>query len=72
MKNAVGGPACAGVGIGTGTSYNYRFGGVDFCPPMALEDALGPVNIGVIAIWNCSSTTATETSSWSDLKVLFQ
>ncbi|NNE10016.1 MAG: hypothetical protein HKN20_15755 [Gemmatimonadetes bacterium] len=72
VYNASGGPACSGVGVGDGTSYAWLVTGAGLCPPTLLEDELGPVDIIAISMWNCMSTTATQSSSWSDLKALFQ
>ncbi len=81
-KNVAGGPACAGVGVGNGTSYEFRpggFGNPANCPPIPYTDGLGPVNLLVRSVWNCPTATgvagpqgATESSSWSELKRLFQ
>ncbi len=81
VRNAAGGPACDGVGVGNGTSFRFRDtpGGPGICPPEVLADGLGPVNLLVRSVWNCPTATgvagpqgATESSSWSELKRLFQ
>ena len=80
-KNAIGGPACDGVAVGNGTSYRFRDspGGPGLCPPEVLADPLGPVNLLVRSVWNCPTATgvagpdgSSESSSWSELKRLFQ
>lgn len=78
VKNASGGPACAGAGVGNGSSVQYGVPVYD-CPPTPYTDALGPVNLLVRSVWNCPTATgvagpqpATESSSWTDLKRLFQ
>ncbi len=74
IANAAGGPACAGVGVGTGSS--VRYGNTDqgtvYCPPVPFSDALGPTNLLVVTFWSQEVPTATEASSWSDIKSLFR
>ncbi|NNE08572.1 MAG: hypothetical protein HKN20_08420 [Gemmatimonadetes bacterium] len=71
-SNAVGGPACAGVGVGLGSSVFYgNPGATAYCPPQAFADALGPVDIAAVAFFDCQKT-ATEDASWSDVKGLFR
>ncbi len=70
--NAVGGPNCAGIGPGIGSSVFY--GGpltTLYCPPLEFTDDLGPTNLIVDAKFVCASS-ATENSSWGDVKSLFR
>lgn len=64
-----------GVGCGTipvtARSFLFVDDDIPLCPPVPYQDPLGPVNLLVEAGFDCEAT-ATEPSSWSGVKQMFQ
>ncbi|MFH1279563.1 MAG: hypothetical protein ABIK65_14435 [Candidatus Eisenbacteria bacterium] len=52
-------------------SFRYVEDGASLCPPIPIEDPLGPVDLMVEAGFDCQ-TTSTESASWGSIKGLFR